>query len=87
MLQQMTNKQKLALPIHCYAPGIVEPETKLTSHSQECQCHQEFKVRVAFYLASEGEKVKTTNKRIYLPTFLMQIKTYNKKATSYLTPK
>ena len=58
-----------------------------SSHSQEGQCHQEFRFRVVFYLASEGEQAKTTNKRIYLPTFPMQIKNINTNTKSYLTPK
>ena len=46
-----------------------------------------FRLKVAFYFASEGEKAKTTNKNIYLPFFPIQIKSINKKTKSYLTPK
>lgn len=45
-----------------------------SSHPQEGQCNQEVRFRVAFSLASEGEKAQTTNKRINLSTFPMQIK-------------
>ena len=71
----------------CYASDLGESETwgasPHSSHSQEGQCHQEFQFKSSIF-ASEGEKVKTTNKRKILTktqnlTQLIQKKKQEKK--------